>query len=713
MENWNKKKVAPEVIKELHDRFGVDSLTASIFARRNIIDGNDIMYFLENDMRFTHNPFCFNTMEDAVDRILDAKEEGEKVLVFGDRDVDGITSTAIMYGCLKGMGIDCTYKLPSGDDSYGLTTDVIDEFAKNYGSLIITVDCGISNAKEIAYAKENGIDVLVSDHHNPPGALPENTIIVNPKLKELEYPFDGISGCLVAFKIVKALRFSKTELYKTDICLLNVRPGDDEYIIECVKLRNLVEKDSCTLRIKPGEKRISETPLVEFLKGQQIFVWNENVIKKQLEVIFGKGIDFNFYDIQGDVESLIPQVKGMSLLKLKDLSKIAHYSDKPSSELEGFVNIFITYINRKLEKAFPQHAEREEKDIQLVTLAALADIMPLKNENRIFIKNGIALMNKGKTCPGLIELFAHTNQFGKRITATDLSWSIIPILNAAGRLGQPELSLELFLEEDPIKREAITEKLLELNSQRKAFVATAQEYVGLQAKESLQTYDGKLCFVMDERINRGVVGLVASKLMSTYNVPTIALTFIDNDTAVGSMRSTKGFSCTEFLDKFGNLFTNHGGHNAAAGFSFKRINLELFLNKLKEVSKTISITKDVKDSVDVDAEIPSSFMSPELIKIVDKFEPYGEENPQLLFMSKDLRIADVQIVGKTERQHLKLTFDCGQYKIPAMFWGEAERLNRDFRLNDNIDILYNVTRSAFNGNETQQLILLETNKSST
>ena len=214
MKKWIKKEISKEDVFNLSKKYSIDSLTASVCARRGITKGEDLIFFLEDDLRFLHNPFLFNQMEDAVDRILDAKEEGEKVLIFGDRDVDGITSTTILYEYLNSIGIDVEYRVPMGDESYGLTIEVIDDFAKNYGTLIITVDNGISNINEIKYASELGIDIIVTDHHTPQEVLPEPAIIINPKTSDSGYPFAHISGCAVAFKLIQALRFSQTELYK-------------------------------------------------------------------------------------------------------------------------------------------------------------------------------------------------------------------------------------------------------------------------------------------------------------------------------------------------------------------------------------------------------------------------------------------------------------------------------------------------------------------
>ena len=213
MKKWIKKEIQKESVIELTKKYSIDSLTASIFTRRGITEGNDIMYFLEDDLRFLHNPFLFNQMEDAVDRILDAKDEGEKVLIFGDCDVDGITSTTILYEYLKYLGMDVSFRVPEGDDTYGMNKDAIDEFAKNYGTLIITVDCGIANHQEIKYASELGIDVIVTDHHNAPETLPAAIVILDPKESDSGYPFKDISGAAVAYKLVSALRFSHTDFY--------------------------------------------------------------------------------------------------------------------------------------------------------------------------------------------------------------------------------------------------------------------------------------------------------------------------------------------------------------------------------------------------------------------------------------------------------------------------------------------------------------------
>jgi len=717
MKNWIKKTITRADVGSLYDKFGVNPLTASILARRGITEGNDVQFFLEDDLRFMHSPFLFNNMEDAVDRILQAKDEEENVLIFGDRDVDGITSTAVLYDCLTNLGINVKWRLPGGTDPYGLNKAAVDDFEKDFGSLIITVDCGISNVEEIKYATDKGMDVIVLDHHTPPEILPAPAIIVNPKCEDSGYPFKDISGCAVAYKVVTAIRFAQSELYKNEISLLSVSPveGGQACEINVLKLQNLVEKGLLTETVQAGTS-ISSTKLVNFLRGQQIFVWDEKSTASLLAQIFGSGAEFNFMDLREEVRkvSALSPLSKFSLSQLKSKSKLARYNPEFNSEIKGFYNIFVTFINTQLQKQFPSYVEASERDLQLVALAALADIMPLKNENRIFIRKGIESMNKGKSRDGLKELLSMQGLLGKRITATDLSWNINPALNATGRLGKPEIGLELFLEKNAEKRQEIAKKIIEMNNERKELGNKGWDIANPKAKESIEKYDGKLCVIIDDsgeqKINRGVSGTIAGKLVNVYDIPSMVITFVDEN-AIGSMRSCRGFEVLSLLDKMADIFISYGGHAYAAGFSFKKERLGEFLTALEKFAPEIELSSSDAESINVDAEIPRDYLKPDLLAIVDDFEPYGEENRELTFMSKNLRICDALILGKTERQHLKLTFDLGKTKWPAMYWGMAEAWNRDFSKGDEVDVVYQVNRNCYNGVETPQLIITDIRKS--
>jgi single-stranded-DNA-specific exonuclease len=191
----------------------------------------------------------------------------------------------------------------------------------------------------------------------------------------------------------------------------------------------------------------------------------------------------------------------------------------------------------------------------------------------------------------------------------------------------------------------------------------------------------------------------------------MAVTVID-DMAIGSMRSCRGFNLTAFLNNLSHLFLNFGGHNAAAGFSLKKENLPELEKQLKILSGSIELSESEKDSYEVDAELPPAYITTDIIKICDRFEPYGEENPPLLFMAKNLTVTDGIAIGKGEKQHLKLNIQAGKTRWPALFWNEGDRLHKEIEIGDRVDILFNVERNVFNGVENLQLVLKDIKRSS-
>lgn len=703
---WNKRDINRTLVRDMTKRFECDALTASILARRNITDGTDILYFLEDDLRYLHNPFLFQGMEDAVDRVLTARDEGEKVLIFGDRDVDGITSTALLYRALTDLKIDTAWKVPSGDDPYGLTTAAVEAHAENDGTLIITVDNGISCREAVSRANELGIDVVILDHHNPPEILPDAVAIVDPKLEDCGYPFRDLAGCAVAWKFITALRFAQTELYKQQICLLNVRPANESYIIEAIKIVNMSEVARISEIVIPGMVSITQTRLLPFLQDQQIFVWDAPLQQKQLATIFGKGVEFNFHDLAPEISRDIPSIRNMSLLRLKDFSRIGRYRENPISELDGFYNIFVTFIQRR--NSF--YGEREKQELQLVALGTLADLMPLENENRILVRQGLAAINE-QPRSGLAELMARQNLSGKKIGTVDIAWLISPAINATGRMGSPEIAVSLLLSDNQQERNRLSEEVIKLNTDRKELGSSAWGIAEPLARDSLEKHHGNLVIAADPGIHRGITGIIANRLSNCFQVPAIVISYMKDDTLVGSMRSSRGFNLQNFLDPCADLFIDHGGHTFAAGFSLHKENLDDFLSRIKRISEDM-IFPDSENGGEVliDAELPHDYLTPSILDLTDRFEPYGEGNNPITFLTRNMKIISADIIGKTEKQHLKLTFSCGTYKWPAVYWRAAERLNRDFSVGDSVDTVFTIGRNTFNGTEIPQLVLQDVQK---
>jgi len=707
---WEKKDISAEAVKEISAKYGCDLLTASILLRRGFSTGDSIRFFLEDDLMYLRSPFALDGMEDAVERILAAKEEGEKALVFGDADVDGITGTALLAGYLESIGMDVTWRIPTGDESYGLSLEAVEEFAAKDGTLIITVDCGISRFGEIKRANELSMDVIVTDHHEPQDELPDALVILNPKLRDSAYPFRGLSGCGVAYKLVCALRYAqRSELYGQQICLLNTRPVNDAWIIEIAKIRNSLVVDTLVESIVPGMVSITETRIPSFLEGQQILVWDGALQKQTFAKLFGKGVEVGMIDVAPQIGKEIPQTAGLSLLRVKELSKIAKYSDKELSELDVFVNLFASYARLREKNA--QDAQGDSADLQLAALGTIADIMPMLDENRIIIRKGLESLEK-KPRPGISNLLFKTELAGRRFDTKDISWKLCPVINAARRMGSAETAIALFFEKDPVKIEQIAEELAAMNESRRTLEEETWAIAEPLAYKNLGEYHEKLAVAFSEKINKGVTGLMAQRACRHFDIPALVIS-ISSDICTGSLRTARGYNVCSLLEQLADLFIDSGGHQAAGGFSMVMEKWDVFLERLKKVTSTMEFDEaQDEEIIQIDAELPHDYLSPEILKLIDRFEPFGKANDQLTFMAKKLTIREINFIGKPESKHIKMTLDTGNHKWPALYWQSADRvLNGEFGVDDKVDVAFNLSRDYYRGNETPQMMILDLRKS--
>lgn len=716
---WIKSEVDANKVKALCERYALDTITASVMVRRGLTEGKDVWPLMESSTRYLHNPFLFDAMEDAVDRILDAVEEGQdgtppKVLVFGDRDVDGVTATLIMAGALKDAGCDVTYRVPLGEEPYGLSVAAVEDFAAAGGELIVTVDCGISTVEAVEKAAEYGIDVIVTDHHNIPAVLPNAFAIINPKMKDCGYPFEGLSGAAVALKVSYALHFASTQYYKSDITLLDAHCTDDEdgeggrkdggrkgITVECIKTRNMAITGRLTETFKAGAS-IASSRLASFLSGQHIFVWDKEKVHGVLGSVFGGEADFMLTDLRALVGKTWKQFADKPLEALRSASRVSIY-EGGGKAVDALYNVFITWMLSLLSKAYKNEAD----DLCLAALSTMADIMPMADENRIIVKTAMSAINSGKVRRGLKELFAYQAVMPSAVTAQDMSWTVIPALNAAGRMGKAQTALNLLASEKVAEREQLSKEIVAMNEERKRLVSGALSAVGYEAKQSLEQNSGKLIMVANGKIAKGVTGLVASRLAGQYGVPAIVCSTA-NGKVTGSIRGAPLFSCTDFLDKLCTFFIDYGGHNSAAGFSLEKAKLNDFFTAAKELAKGITL-QEGEETVNIDAEIPPQYIT--LVpKVVDFFSPFGTGNEELLFMTRSLPVCNAVLMGKGERQHLKLTLDCGKVKHPAIIWGGGELFNNELCIGDTIDVLYSMTKNTYNGITTAQMIIKDWKK---
>jgi single-stranded-DNA-specific exonuclease len=699
MKRWEKKEIDSQQVKLMAEKYHIDLLTASVLARRGI-EGERVRFYLEEDSLFLYNPFLFDDMESAVDRILDAVAEGEKVRIFGDRDVDGMTSTTLLKEALDELGLDVSWRVPQEDEPYGLTMARVDEMVGDDITLLITVDCGITNNDEIAYAAQHGIDALVIDHHLPGAQLPPAAAIIDPKVEGSGYPFPHLAGCGVVAKLIWALRFSQTEYYKEEVVLLHARPGNDTVVIDAVKLENLVEIDRISEHVVPGMLPAEQSKLFDFLVGKQILVYDEQLEKKMLQQAFGAGVEIHLIDLRPAIWELFPATKGKTLVRMHQKSRSKRYYDAQVQEIDALVSIFQSYVIKSSRSLSVDY----DKILDLVAIGTVADLMPMKDENRLLVKKGLQMLGQGHR-DSITAFLAIQNLAGKRISTTNIGWQISPVFNAAGRMGVPDVAVSMLLSKDRDEQQRLAMELISLNKQRKKLGDESWNRILPKAYKSFDEHGNKIVIVYDPQVNRGITGIMASRLMNTFKVPAMVVAKLDTH-LVGSMRSSKNMNVKKFLSKFDDILLDHGGHQCAGGFSLKQDLLDEFLIRVDEASDALDAYCE-EEVFYVDAEIPKGYMTPELIATVEQLEPYGEEYPVLQFMMRGAKIEEVSVMGQGSQSHARLLVTYGQYKWPAVFWRAGDRIGRDFDRGQVVDIVFRFGRNYYKNTESLQLTILD------
>jgi single-stranded-DNA-specific exonuclease len=270
-------------------------------------------------------------------------------------------------------------------------------------------------------------------------------------------------------------------------------------------------------------------------------------------------------------------------------------------------------------------------------------------------------------------------------------------------MGDPGKAARLFLSEDPQEIRELIEGVLELNAQRKSLGDRAWEGCLSQAYQSFNKSGQKLVYVADPSIPRGITGLLASRLSGFFKVPVLTVS-AGPLKAVGSLRSP--FSMEGFLDRFADLLTNYGGHDCAAGFTLAVEELPRFEARLFLLARDFQ-QPPAEDRLRIDAEVPPAYLNPELIRVVELFEPFGEASPPVTLLTRGVRIESAEIVGRKEAAHVRLLLAADRYKWPAVYWNAAERAGRDFAPGDTVDVVYRLGRNYFQNAESLQLTVVD------
>ena len=507
------------VVARLRNRFGLPEFIATVMAARGIVEDEQADRFLHPDLdRDWLDPYGMPGIGPVVDTLEAAIRDRRHIVVFGDFDVDGVSATTVLTRGLRALGGYATPFIPRRfDEGYALTDAAYQRVKQLNPEVIVTVDCGIACRDEVAAIVADGVDVVITDHHEPPELCPQGVPLVDPKT-DSECPSAILAGVGVALKVVQALggRFGYPHLWRS-------------------------------------------------------------------------------------------------------------YTD-------------------------------------LATLGTIADLMPMRDENRALVADGLAHIN-GSPRPCLAALLGQAGVAGKAVSATDLSFSLIPRLNAAGRLGDAQVALDLLMTDDFDAACRLAADLEATNDKRRTIEAELSEVARAKAVE---VYHGQRALVVaGEGWHEGVKGIVASRLVHTYGVPCLLFT-ICGDEARGSGRTVGQVNLFKAVESCEDLLTRFGGHEAAVGVTLPADKLDAFTERL--CAYMDKLPEDAfHPLVEIDACVSLEELTLENVEALQRLAPFGQENRVPCLLARDVTLGNARAVG-AEKNHFSCTLSNGRASVAGIMF---------------------------------------------
>ena len=544
-------------VSSVKKAFRTSEVIARVLANRKILNPNLARPFFTPNLDMLHNPYLMQDMDKAVERVLTNINSGKPIMVFGDYDVDGTTGAASLYLAFQKFGADVTYYIPDREkEGYGLSYHGI-EVAKDIGiDLIITCDCGINAFVQVDFANEQNIDIIITDHHTTDTELPKAHAILNPKREDCEYPFKGLCGGGVAFKLITAI-------------------GNE-------------------LKI----------PLTDY-------------------------------------EEIIP----------------------------------------------------------LITLGTAADVVPIKDENRVIVHHGLNILENLEK-PGLKTLLELAGLKG-HISVGQLVFSIAPRINAAGRIGDANRAVELLVTDDQDKARLLAKELDNENKRRQIIQQAVVDEALLKVNAEADLKNENALVLANAGWHPGVVGIVASKIKEEFNRPTIIIA-LENGSGKGSARSVAGFDLYEALTACKTHLDDYGGHPMAAGLTLSNKKLEDFKKAFINFANERLTEENLQATLTLDSEIALQDITPRFMEFLDKLSPYGPGNMRPKFAIRNAEIAGApKVIGKTG-EHIRFKIRQGLKSYPAVGFGLSNKYEM-LITGQPVDIACVVETNEWQGNTSIQM----------
>jgi single-stranded-DNA-specific exonuclease len=372
----------------------------------------------------------------------------------------------------------------------------------------------------------------------------------------------------------------------------------------------------------------------------------------------------------------------------------------PFKDLAGVgLAFFLTVAVRTALRQVGWFRTRSEPDLReyldLVALGTVADRVPLLEQNRILVHYGIGAMAESRW-PGISAMKEVAGIEDPGITADDLAFRLGPRLNAPGRMGDSHTGIRALIAQDPIRSRYLALRLNAANSQRQNVEQDILNQIEGLIRKIEGVRDSRTLVVAGENWHKGVLGIVASRLVDKYHRPSLVLS-LQGDMAYGSGRSIQGFNLYKTLTKLGPLFEKFGGHAHAAGFTLKAANLNTLKNELESLALETLRDSDMVPAIEVDAKISIDNIRPEMLHEIRALSPFGEGNPEPFFYAGPLEVLESRIVGE---RHLKLMVRQGKRGYEAIGFGMANKHPLEGKT---IDMVFTPEQNCWQGYEKIQL----------
>jgi single-stranded-DNA-specific exonuclease len=588
---WTLAPPQPLLAASLTSSLKISPLLAQCLLNRGHSEPPAIEKFLAPRLKNLADPFLLPDMTTVVERLLLAHERNEPLVIFGDYDVDGVTSTTLLLEVLRKLGWQADAYLPNRmDEGYGLSRDGVENCLKKFPvKLLLAVDCGSTAVETISWLREKSVEVIVLDHHQVSNLAPDALALVNPQLQSSA----GVSPA---------------------------RVGEADASLALA--RSLDRRDGCP--------RFTELCSV--------------------------GLAF----------------------------KLAH-----------------ALLKRGRETGLPGAAEFDLKPLlDLVALGTIADLVPLTGENRILVTAGLEKLNTTRR-PGILAL-KQVAQSPKKLGTHDVGFQLAPRLNAAGRLETAEESLHLLLAETLEAALPLAQNLDARNRERQQIEKSiVEEVTGVvrskfDAQKDFVIVEGRLLWHI------GVVGIVASRVLSEFYRPTIILGG-DAGEWRGSGRSIAGFDLAAALRECDDLLVKHGGHAMAAGLTIAPDKVDALRQRLNEIARRRLRPEDFQPPLRLDAEVGLKEISLDSLAELEKLKPTGQGNPALQFCARNLAHKKPLLRMGAKKQHVKMWATDGAVTHEAVWWNAGEGSLPVGRF----DLAFAPSVNEFNGRTTVQLKVLD------